>query len=95
MLARQQIGFCPQFDALLDNLTGAEHLALFAAIKGVPRADRAALVARQIAALDLAEHAERLATTYSGGNKVLAWHLRGAFPAPLSLSIPTEKVITK
>ena len=31
-----QIGYCPQFDALLEFLTVREHLELYARIKGVP-----------------------------------------------------------
>ena len=31
---RKLIGYCPQFDALIDTLTGREHLYLFARIKG-------------------------------------------------------------
>lgn len=31
-----QIGYCPQYDALLDFLSCEEHLALFAGIKGFP-----------------------------------------------------------
>jgi len=34
--AREHIGYCPQFDALLENLTAKEHLFLYAAIKGIP-----------------------------------------------------------
>ena len=34
--ARNDIGYCPQFDALLENLTAKEHLFLYAAIKGIP-----------------------------------------------------------
>ena len=34
--ARNYIGYCPQFDALLENLTAKEHLFLYAAIKGIP-----------------------------------------------------------
>jgi len=33
---RNLIGYCPQFDALLYNLTAKEHLQLFATIKGIP-----------------------------------------------------------
>lgn len=33
---RDQIGYCPQFDALLEFLTAKEHLELYARIKGVP-----------------------------------------------------------
>mmetsp|Transcript_6172 Transcript_6172/g.5546 ORF Transcript_6172/g.5546 Transcript_6172/m.5546 type:complete len:310 (+) Transcript_6172:3391-4320(+) len=42
--ARQYIGYCPQFDALLENLTAKEHLQLYAAIKGIPVEKRPALV---------------------------------------------------
>lgn len=31
-----QIGYCPQFDALLEFLTVREHLQLYARIKAVP-----------------------------------------------------------
>ena len=34
--AHENIGYCPQFDALLENLTAKEHLFLYAAIKGIP-----------------------------------------------------------
>ena len=30
------IGYCPQFDALTDLLTGEEHLAFYARLRGVP-----------------------------------------------------------
>jgi len=36
-LAREQIGYCPQFDALLELVTVKEHLELYAAIKGIPK----------------------------------------------------------
>lgn len=35
--AQHDIGYCPQFDALLENLTAKEHLFLYAAIKGIPQ----------------------------------------------------------
>lgn len=33
----QSIGYCPQFDALDEYLTGREHLKFYAALRGVPR----------------------------------------------------------
>ena len=33
---RRLLGYCPQFDALLELLTTREHLELYARIKGVP-----------------------------------------------------------
>lgn len=32
----QLMGYCPQFDALSDLLTGREHLELYARLRGVP-----------------------------------------------------------
>jgi len=36
MQAFEHVGFCPQFDALVDNMTPEEHLRLYAHIRGVP-----------------------------------------------------------
>ena len=33
---QQNIGYCPQFDALYDELTAREHLQLYARLRGVP-----------------------------------------------------------
>ena len=66
---RRLLGYCPQFDALLELLTVREHLELFAAIKRVPAADTARVVADKIAEMDLAEYANKLAGSLSGGNK--------------------------
>ena len=30
------IGYCPQFDALIDEMTAREHLMLYARLRGVP-----------------------------------------------------------
>ena len=32
----QNIGYCPQFDALYDELTAREHIQLYARLRGVP-----------------------------------------------------------
>lgn len=32
----QSMGYCPQFDAVDDQLTGREHLYLYARLRGVP-----------------------------------------------------------
>ncbi|KAL4490757.1 hypothetical protein ABPG72_021811 [Tetrahymena utriculariae] len=67
--ARNFIGYCPQFDALCDNLTAREHLEMYALIKGIPIEMREKLVAKKIKEMDLTEFEHRLAGTYSGGNK--------------------------
>ena len=67
--ARMNIGYCPQFDALLDNLTAREHLNLYAAIKGIPNELRARLVEKKLQEMDLIQFEGILAGTFSGGNK--------------------------
>jgi len=67
--ARQFIGYCPQFDALLENLTSREHLELYAAIKGIPADKREALIEKQLHDLNLKQFENICAGTYSGGNK--------------------------
>lgn len=64
--ARQHLGVCPQFDAM-DTMTVREHLAFYAAARGVP--DVAGNVAAVLASTGLAPFADRLAHRLSGGNK--------------------------
>ena len=33
---QQNIGYCPQFDSLFDELTAREHIQLYARLRGVP-----------------------------------------------------------
>lgn len=66
---RKKIGFCPQFDALFELLTGREHLELYARIKGIEEKDVASVVQSKINEMGLVEYADRAAGTYSGGNK--------------------------
>ena len=63
------IGYCPQFDALLDLLTPTEHLNLYASLRGVPRAQSAAIVDALIVACGLSEFRKIPAMRLSGGNK--------------------------
>lgn len=67
--ARKYIGYCPQFDALLENLTAKEHLFLYAALKGIPAERRAELVNQKLIELGLKSYENIPAGTYSGGNK--------------------------
>ena len=68
-LARQHLGFCPQFDALLDHLTCEEHLDLFATLRGVPHAKVAPSKELLLTGLGLQQHRKKLAMSLSGGNK--------------------------
>jgi len=66
---RKHIGYCPQFDALLPEMTAFETLALYARIKGVPENKVEDYCAQQIQQLGLSEFAARPCGGYSGGNK--------------------------
>ncbi|XP_060560202.1 phospholipid-transporting ATPase ABCA1-like [Ruditapes philippinarum] len=66
---RQNIGYCPQFDALDPLLTGVEHLRFYARLRGIPEADVKEVADWAIRRLGLLPHANKISTNYSGGNK--------------------------
>ncbi|KAI3423876.1 hypothetical protein D9Q98_009710 [Chlorella vulgaris] len=66
---RPLMGVCPQFDVLWEQLTGAEHLLLFAAIKGLPSSVRQGDAARLLEEVKLSEAGGVRAGSYSGGMK--------------------------
>ncbi|RUS76071.1 hypothetical protein EGW08_016175 [Elysia chlorotica] len=63
------MGYCPQFDALIDQMTGRETLTMYARLRGVPEANIPVVVNSLIDILMLKPHADKLAGQYSGGNK--------------------------
>uniref|UniRef100_A0A452I3H1 P-type phospholipid transporter n=1 Tax=Gopherus agassizii TaxID=38772 RepID=A0A452I3H1_9SAUR len=65
----QNMGYCPQFDAIDDLLTGREHLHLYARLRGIPAEEIERVADWGIQKLDLQMYADQLAGTYSGGNK--------------------------
>ncbi|XP_062920691.1 retinal-specific phospholipid-transporting ATPase ABCA4 [Mobula hypostoma] len=65
----QNMGYCPQCDAIDDLLTGREHLLLYARLRGVPEDEIDQVANWAIEKLDLTEYADQTAGTYSGGNK--------------------------
>eukprot|EP00760_Papus_ankaliazontas_P036329 PhM_4_TR8289/c4_g1_i1/m.92591/K05643/ABCA3; ATP-binding cassette, subfamily A (ABC1), member 3 len=67
--ARRHLGYCPQFDALIDLLTPREHLHLYSALRGVPRSKVAPSVDALIRAACLDEYADQVTKGLSGGNK--------------------------
>ncbi|KAJ8624155.1 hypothetical protein MRB53_032685 [Persea americana] len=67
--ARRHIGYCPQFDALLEFLTVQEHLELYARIKGVPETRMKDVVTEKLLQFDLWKHANKPSYSLSGGNK--------------------------
>jgi ATP-binding cassette subfamily A (ABC1) protein 3 len=66
---RNLVGYCPQFDSILDNLTALEHLNLYANLKGIQPAYQEALIERILQTMNLLKYRNVQAGTYSGGNK--------------------------
>ncbi|XP_033494779.1 retinal-specific phospholipid-transporting ATPase ABCA4a isoform X1 [Epinephelus lanceolatus] len=65
----QNMGYCPQFDAIDELLTGREHLHLYARLRGVPESEISRVAEWAIQKLGLSEYAGYSAGTYSGGNR--------------------------
>ena len=68
-IARRHIGYCPQSDALTDELTVREHLLLFAKLRGLSDHAGVAECERLSRLLDLFKFRETRAGSLSGGNK--------------------------
>ena len=67
---RRRVGYCPQFDAHFANMTGREHVELYATIKGIPREFVKEATSAKLAQVGLSESdSDRLAANYSGGMK--------------------------
>ena len=68
-LVRQDMGYCPQFDALSDLLTGRETLSLFGRLRGIKPDCLSRDVNHLIEHMQLTQYADKPTKTYSGGNK--------------------------
>ncbi|CAH0549210.1 unnamed protein product [Brassicogethes aeneus] len=66
---RKHVGYCPQFDALLDNLTARETLKMYALIRGVPEKECRELVDGLARDFDFSRHLDKKVKQLSGGNK--------------------------
>jgi ATP-binding cassette, subfamily A (ABC1), member 3 len=67
--ALQQIGYCPQFDGLLDELTGREILTFYSRLRGIQENDIIFLVEDMSKLLCFDMHIDKLVAKYSGGTK--------------------------
>ena len=67
MRIRRLLGYVPQMLSADASLTGRENVALFARLFDVPRRERGTRVGEALEAMGLADAADRLASTYSGG----------------------------
>lgn len=67
--AQRFIGYCPQFDALIEDMTGRETLEMFAKLRGVRSKIIKALSIRLAVELNFMKHIDKKVMEYSGGNK--------------------------
>jgi ABC-2 type transport system ATP-binding protein len=66
-LLRTKIGLAGQYAAVDENLTGAENLEMVGRLYHLPKGEPRARAAELLERFDLAEAADRLVRTYSGG----------------------------
>ncbi|XP_071953037.1 phospholipid-transporting ATPase ABCA3-like [Antedon mediterranea] len=66
---QQNIGYCPQFDALIDQMTGRETLVMYGRLRGLPESVIPKEVNKLLHLFNLDEHADKQTKAYSGGNK--------------------------
>ncbi|XP_050413869.2 phospholipid-transporting ATPase ABCA3 [Patella vulgata] len=66
---QENMGYCPQFDALIDQMTGRETLYMYGRLRGVPEDHLKGVVNSLIDILMLRKHADKKTQVYSGGNK--------------------------
>ncbi|KAL1023696.1 hypothetical protein UPYG_G00044710 [Umbra pygmaea] len=64
----QNMGYCPQFDAINELLTGREHLEFYAILRGVPEKEVCEVAEWGIRKLGLIKYVDKAAGSYSGGN---------------------------
>lgn len=65
----QELGYCPQFDAMNMKLTTQENLVFFARIRGIQTDDIMPIVTRLLKALHLKPYANISSERLSGGNR--------------------------
>ena len=65
----QKIGYCPQFDALIDDLTGRETLRMFALCRGIPKQKLQDVIVKLSGDFNFIKHLDKQVKAYSGGNK--------------------------
>ncbi|XP_034655824.1 ATP-binding cassette sub-family A member 3 [Drosophila subobscura] len=65
----EKIGYCPQFDALFDDLTGRQTLRIYCLLQGVQRRHVPQICEALSVYFGFHEHIDKLTKHYSGGNK--------------------------
>jgi ABC-type multidrug transport system ATPase subunit len=64
---RADLGVCPQYDILFDDLTAWEHITLYAGLKGVPKTKWKELAEALLKAVHLEGVADKPTAVFSGG----------------------------
>ena len=67
--AHKFIGYCPQFDNCIPELTGRETLKIFALIRGIKIDEITEMINQMASELDFKQHLDKQVKAYSGGNK--------------------------
>ncbi|XP_077296644.1 phospholipid-transporting ATPase ABCA3-like [Arctopsyche grandis] len=65
----KKIGYCPQFDALLDEMTGRQTLKMYSLLRGIPSNRRDRFILDLSDKLGFTKHLDKKVQAYSGGNK--------------------------
>ncbi|XP_046358771.2 phospholipid-transporting ATPase ABCA3-like [Haliotis rufescens] len=66
---QENMGYCPQFDALIDQMTGRETLTMYAKLKGVPENYVKGACDNLLDIMMLRQYSDKPTSEYSGGNK--------------------------
>ena len=66
---RNLIGYCPQQDAIFEELTVKENLEFYSSIKGIPNEIKQNIIESLIKDMNLSEFSEKQSGNLSGGNK--------------------------
>ncbi|XP_058536704.1 phospholipid-transporting ATPase ABCA3-like isoform X4 [Ochotona princeps] len=66
---RKNLGFCPQYDLLFNDLTVTEHLFFYSVLKGVPQRIYTMEIAHMLSIFNLLEKRDDFPRTLSGGMK--------------------------
>ncbi|CAO1393715.1 unnamed protein product [Diamesa tonsa] len=65
----KKIGYCPQVDALIDDLTGRETLKIFSMLRGIPRDNIDLIISNLAEELGFDKHLDKQIKAFSGGSK--------------------------
>lgn len=67
--AQKSIGYCPQFDALLFDISGRENLKIFSLLRGIPISEINEIIEKLSKEFGFHIHLDKKIKAYSGGNK--------------------------